>query len=265
MISAISNSSVLSARFALGRNQNEQRGVMQRHSTGKKINSGKDDPAGLISSEQLASAIAALQAETQSLRRADSNATIVDGHTSQLSSMMSELNGLIVAGANQGGMSDAESEAYQLQIDSLVSSIQRQGGQAVSSLEGIELPDGGNADVEAMLNDAMAAAASLASGGANSLASGNFEAAQAAIQSAISNVATSRGEIGAYQKNVIGPQLNSNRVTIENLAESKSRISDTDFAVENSKLSRLEVLIAANSKVLKIAQQESRRVLHLLA
>ena len=265
MISAVSNSAVLSARFALNRNQAAQNGVLQRLATGKKINSGKDGPAALICAERLAAEIKALEAESESLRRMDANAAIADGRTQQLSSLMSDLNGLVVASANQAGMSDAEIAANQLQIDSIVSSIQRITGESVSSLEGIDLPDGGNAELEGLLNGAAAAVASLASGGANSLSSGNFEAAQQAIKGAIQDVATVRGTIGAYQKNTLEPRLNSNQVAIENLMDSKSRISDTDFALETSNLSRLNVLTATSAKVLKIAQQQSERVLSLLA
>lgn len=265
MITPLHNSGVLSARFALQRSQGELDNVFKRLSTGKRINSGKDDPAGLIAAERLAMELKALEAESRALSRQDANANITDGHMSQLSSMMSELNGLVVASANTAGMSDAEIQANQMQIDSLASSIQRFTGDAVKSLDGVDLPDGGNAEVAALLNGASAAVASLVSGGSNSLASGNFEAAQAAIKGAISDMATARGTVGAYQKNTIGPRLNANQVAFENLAESKSRILDADFAVETSNLSRLKILTTSGMKVLKIAQQQSERVLGLLS
>ena len=143
---------------------------MTRLSTGKRINSGKDDPAGLISSERLAMELKALEAESRSLSRQDSNARIADGNMSQLSGMMSELNGLVVAGANQAGMSDAEIQANQMEIDSLASSIRRFTSDAQTSLEGVDLADGGNATVSAALSSAQAAVNTLVSGGANSLA-----------------------------------------------------------------------------------------------
>ena len=237
---------------------------MTRLSTGKRINSGKDDPAGLISSERLAMELKALEAESRSLSRQDSNARIADGNMSQLSGMMSELNGLVVAGANQAGMSDAEIQANQMEIDSLASSIRRFTSDAQTSLEGVDLADGGNATVSAALSSAQAAVNTLVSGGANSLASGNFEAAQTAISGAITSVATSRGTVGAYQKNTIQPRINSVQIARENLAESKSRIQDTDYAIETSQRNRFELLTQSNMKVLKIAQQQARSVLQLL-
>ncbi len=238
---------------------------MTRLSTGKRINAGKDDPAGLISSERLAMELKALEAESRGLSRQDANANITDGHMSQLSTMMSELNGLVVSSANTAGMSDAEIEANQMQIDSLASSIRRFSSDAVSSLGGIDIADGGNADVAALLNGADAAVNSLVSGGSNSLASGNFEAAQAAIEGAISDVATARGTVGAYQRNTIQPRVNSIQVAFENLTASKSRIMDADYAVETSNRIRFNLLTTSTMKVLKIAQQQSQSVLALLS
>ncbi|UCE58957.1 MAG: hypothetical protein JSU63_16130 [Phycisphaerales bacterium] len=264
MILAISNSAVLSARNALTRNQTQQGRVLQRLATGKKINAGRDDPAGLISSEQLAAEIRALEAETKSLSRVHSNATIVDGNVGQVSEMLGDINALVVASANQAGMSDEEIAANQMQIDSAVAGIERVTGQSISSLEGINIPNGGNAAVEAKLNSALAAVSSLKTGGANSLTSGNFEDAQTAIRGAITDVAVSRGVVGAYQKYTVESRINSNNVTIENLTASRSRIVDTDYAVETSNLIRSEILTTANIKTLKIAGQQGAHVLALL-
>ncbi len=265
MISALSNPTELSVQHALTRNRASLHTTLQRLATGKKINSGKDGPAALISSEQLASKLKALQAETQALQRQDANANISDGYGSQISTLMGDLNALVVAGANQAGMSDAEIQANQMQVDSIVSNVRRFTNDTVTSLDGITMPDGGNAEVEALLTGASAAVAALASGGANSLTSGNLEAAQQAVQDAILDVVTARGKIGAYQKNTIGPAIASNQIAIENLTESKSKIADTDYAVELSNLSRLEVLTASNVQVLKIAQQQPKTILDLLS
>ena len=265
MISPISSSSTLSARFQLNQNQNALAQTLKRLATGRKINSGRDDPAGLISSEQLKAEIRALEAATKSLHRADSNVRIAEGNASQLSTLFQDLNSLVVAGANQGAMSDEEIAANQMQIDSTVESIQRFAGDAFASLSGFNIPDGGNAGVEALYNDALAAAASVRTGGANALSTGNFEAAQTAVQDAALAVATARGRLGAYQRNSIGPQIRSGQIAIENLTASRSRIVDADYAVETSKLAQQQVLVAAGMQTLKIIQQQAGSILDLLA
>lgn len=238
--------------------------VFARLSSGRRINSGKDDPAGLIASERLASEIKSLEAQNRSIQRADANARIAEGHAVEVSSMLTEMRGLVIAGANTAGMSDAERAANQMQIDSLAVSISRFTDNAVTSLDGFNMPNGGNAIVEAQFVQAQAGVMSLVSGGANDLASGNFEAADAALSTAITAVATGRGRIGGYQKNVLMPTLRSNRITLENLSESRSLIADTDFAVEMSNLNRNQVLMAAGIKALVLTQQQPRSVLALL-
>jgi flagellin len=265
MLSPVSEGSSLGARFALDRTYRSLQDIFKRLATARKINAGKDDPAGLIVSERLSAEITAAQAENRALQRADANANIAEGHARELSSLFGELERLVVASANTGGMSDAEIAANQMQIDNTVASIRRFNGGAQESLGTLNLPDDGNSKVEALYDSALAAAAAVQSGATNDLSSGNFEAAQTALRAASTSIATARGRIGGYQKDVVGPQIRFNLVAIENLTESRSRIADTDFAVEMSNLTRAKVLVAAGIKVLKIAQQQPAAVLNLLS
>ena len=265
MISPISNSSTLSAIHQLFRNQNLLLQTMNRLATGRRINSGKDDPAGLISSERLAADIRALEAESRANQRVNSNANITEGHASQLSAMYQDLHTLVLAGANQAGMTDAEIAANQMQIDNIVAGIARFTEDATASLDGLNLPDGGNAEIEALYNSSYAAAASVRSGGGNDLSSGNYDAALTALEGAIGDIATSRGMVGTYQKDVLDPQYRSNQIAIENLTESRSRIVDTDYAVEISILAQAQILVKAGIMNLKIANQQAATVLQLLS
>ena len=246
------------------KNLNEQDRVLLRLATGRRINSGKDDPAGLISATQLEGALAALEAESRALERTDANANIADGHAAELSGMMTELRRLTVASANTAGMSDAEIEANQIQIDSLVAGIQRFAQDTISSLDGINLPDGGNEALAEQLRNAANAVATLATGGANDLHSGNFEAAQSIIDDAATAFTEARGTIGAYQKYTVQSRQSSLAVQRENLTAAHSRIVDADFAEESSNLSRSQVLTVASARVLKIANQNAELVLKLL-
>ncbi len=265
MISPISESTTLSARFSLERTHCMLREIFTRLASGRRINSGKDDPAGLIASERLKAEIRSLEAENSVIQRADANARIAEGHAAQLSMLTGEMNALVVSSANQAGMSDAEIAANQMQIDNMASSIERFHGSAVESLGNLRLPGDTNAEVEAMYDNALAAARSVQSGGANDLASGNFETAQTQLKGAIVDVATARGEIGAYQRYDLAPRLRSNQIAVTNLTDSRSRIVDTDYAVEISNLGRAQVLAASGINVLKIAGQQARSVLDLLS
>jgi flagellin len=265
MVRPLSSATGLSAIFAFQRNQRDMNQTLTRLSTGRRINSGKDDPAGLISSERLSAEIKSLEAESRSLARADANANIAEGNAAQMSGLFSELRSLQIASANEAGLTDGERAANQQQVDNIVGSIERFYGDATSSLERVSLPGTGNADVTAAYDAALAAAVSVRSGGANDLSSGNSAAAMTALDAASTGIATARGRIGGYQKNVVGPRLRSNEIAIENLSQSRSIIADTDYAVELSKLAKQEVIAKAGAKVLKIAANQSRSILDMFS
>ena len=247
------------------KNLDEQHNVLLRLATARRINAAKDDPAGLIAATMLEAESVAAEAEQRSIQRAYANANIAEGHTAQLSDMTAELRAKTVEAANTGAMSDAEIAANQMEIDSLTSSIQRFAQDAAASLDGINLPNNGSEQAAEQLRNAANAVATLASGGSNSLGSGNFEAAQAAIQEATTAFAEVRGAIGAYQKHTLEPQDRALGIKRENLLAAHSQIVDADFAVETSNLARAQVLTASSAHVLKIANHSAGLILNLLS
>jgi flagellin len=105
---------------------------------------------------------------------------------------------------------------------------------------------------------------SLASGGANSLVSGNTIQAQKIITSAIRQVADLRGRLGAFQKDILETNVNSLSVALENVTASESAIRDADFASETASLTRAQILVQANTSVLSQANSSPQSVLSLL-
>ncbi len=105
---------------------------------------------------------------------------------------------------------------------------------------------------------------SLRSGGANDLNSKNFEDASNILSSAIDDVAVVRGRLGAFERNTLQTNVRSVQAAIENLTASESRIRDTDFAEETSKLTRAQILTSASTSVLGLANQQAQQVLQLL-
>lgn len=104
----------------------------------------------------------------------------------------------------------------------------------------------------------------LASGGANSLNSGNFVSAQKVLDKAIKQVSQLRGRLGAFQKFTIGSTVNSLGVAFENVSASESAIRDTDFAEETANLTRSQILSQAASTVLAQANTAPQMALSLL-
>lgn len=248
----------------LRRNREAENQSLERLATGRRINRGSDDPAGLIASEQLEAQIKALEAESEIVDRLDANANIADGHMSQLSSLAGDLQALLVKGGNTAGMSEAEAAANQMQIDSIVSSIQRFAGDAAGSLGTVGLPGTSGADAAAALQAAAAGLSPLTTGGGSSLASGDLEAGQAAVTAAMEAFNTTRGQVGAFQKYDLAARKSAAAVGRENLLAANSRIRDTDFAAEVSSLVRAQTLSAASIETLRISNQTTRSVLALL-
>lgn len=106
--------------------------------------------------------------------------------------------------------------------------------------------------------------ASLASGGANSLSSGNLVQSQRIIDQAIKQVSSLRGRLGAFQKFTIGSTVNALGVAFENASAAESAIRDTDFAKETSEMTRAQILSQAASTVLAQANASPQAALQLL-
>ena len=119
--------SILGKRV-LGQNNSGLGVSLERLSTGLKINRGKDDPAGLIASENLRSEKAALSAAIGNAERADQVVNIAEGGLQEVSSLLTELQGLLITSANSAGLSESEKEANQLQIDSILQTVDRLAG-----------------------------------------------------------------------------------------------------------------------------------------
>ncbi len=114
---------------------------LERLSTGLRINRGADDPAGLIASENLRSDQASIKAAIGNAQRADQVMNVAEGGLQEVNSLMVELQGIIGASANEAGLSQEEKEANQLQIDSILNTIDRIAN--ATSFQGTKLLNGG--------------------------------------------------------------------------------------------------------------------------
>ncbi len=104
----------------------------------------------------------------------------------------------------------------------------------------------------------------LKSGATNALNGDNLYTAQRIVDSAIKDISTLRGRLGAFQKNILETNVNSLRVTLENVTASESAIRDADFASETAAMTRAQILVQANTSVLSMANTLPQSVLALL-
>src|SRR6186713_224293 len=114
------NVSSLIAQRVLGRNNDKLNTSLQRLSTGLKINTGKDNPAGLIASENLRAEKAGISQAIDNAERANNIIGTAEGGLAEVSSLLTELQSLVGQAANSGGLSDEELQANQLQVDAVL-------------------------------------------------------------------------------------------------------------------------------------------------
>ena len=104
---------------------------------------------------------------------------------------------------------------------------------------------------------------SLKSGGANDLR-GNLQNASRILETAIDEVSSLRGRLGAFERNVLDTNIRSLESSIENITASESVIRDADFAAETAELTRTQILSQSSTQTLSIANQQAQQVLQLL-
>ena len=119
------NVSSLVAQNRLNRTNADLQTSLTRLSTGLRINTGKDDPAGLIASEALRSDITSINKAISNTRRATQIIATADSALGQVSSLLNDVRGLVVEAANTGALSADEIAANQLQVDSSLAAINR--------------------------------------------------------------------------------------------------------------------------------------------
>ncbi|HUO10355.1 MAG TPA: flagellin [Phycisphaerae bacterium] len=134
------NVSALIANNNLAKSQSALSQSIQRLSSGLRINSGADDPAGLIVSQQLKAEIQGLSTAIDNSTQATNVISTADAALSEVSNLLISIKGLVVQAANSGAVSSDEIQANQLQVDSAIQSITRIANS--SSFAGTHLLDG---------------------------------------------------------------------------------------------------------------------------
>ncbi len=278
-----SNISALRATSASTSAQNMLGTSMQRLSTGKRINSAKDDAAGLAIS---ASMTASIKGMAQGIRNANdgiSMAQTAEGALDEVSNMLQRMRELKVQSSNGTYSADdkknitAEQTALAEQISSVVKNTQFNGTALFTGLDkDIQVGANTTDTVKISMRNLTAAAAAgpPATGSALSAvvdfapAAGStaLKAAGddlAAYDAAIKDVANVRAGLGATQ-NRLQSAVNNATSNLTNLSEARSRIEDTDFSEETTALAKAQILSQASTAMLSQANQSQQGVLKLL-
>jgi flagellin len=134
------NVTSLVAQNILGRSNKSLEQALNRLSTGLRINTGKDDPAGLIASENLRSDITSIQRAISNTDRANQVIATADSALGQVSSLLNDIRGLVTESANTGAVTPDQIAANQLQLDESLAALNRIA--QTTSFQGRKLLDG---------------------------------------------------------------------------------------------------------------------------
>ncbi|MBV6388952.1 MAG: Flagellin [Nitrosomonas europaea] len=267
------NIASLNAQRNLNVSQNSLSTALQRLSSGLRINSAKDDAAGLAISERMTSQIRGMNQAARNANDGISLAQTAEGALVEIGNNLQRIRELAVQSANATN-SEGDREALQKEVTQLIDEIQRVGEQ--TSFNGTKLLDGNfasqifqvgaNKDETIEFTDIVDTTASgLGVDGVDISGADGTAAADAieTIDDALKIVNSTRADLGAIQ-NRFSSAIANLQTSAENLSASRSRIQDADFAAETAALTRAQILQQAGVAMLSQANALPNNVLSLL-
>ncbi|WP_324033328.1 flagellin N-terminal helical domain-containing protein [Aeromonas caviae] len=268
-----------------------------RLASGLRINSAKDDAAGLQISNRLTSQVNGLDQGNRNANDGISLAQTAEGAMDEVTGMLQRMRTLAQQSAN-GSNSAKDREALQKEVDQLGSEINRistdttfagtklldgnyngsfQVGADANQTIGFSLSQAGGFSISGI---AAAAATSIttatgatvlvsaifvggSAGGISISSQSNAQNVLAAVDSMLGVVDSKRAELGAVQNRLDSTIRNQANIS-ENVSAARSRIRDADFATETANMTKQNILQQAASSILAQANQRPQSALSLL-
>ncbi len=264
------NVASLNAQRNLGTSQNALNKSMQRLSSGLRINSAKDDAAGLAISDRMTSQIRGLNQAARNAMDGISLAQTAEGALQESTNILQRMRELAVQSANDTN-SQEDRNSLQAEVSELIEELDRISTDTAFNgkvlldghMTGAIFHVGANAG-QTITFDIDGASASDLSVDAVSIASQTgSNSAITSIDTAISSIDTIRGGLGAIQNRFESTIANLNNVS-ENLSAARSRILDADIAMETSAMTKNNILQQAGVSILAQANQAPQLALSLL-
>ncbi|QYK03967.1 flagellin [Shewanella zhangzhouensis] len=244
---------------------------MERLSSGLRINSAKDDAAGLAISNRLNSQVRGLDVGMRNANDAISIAQIAEGAMQEQTNMLQRMRDLTIQSGN-GANSTADLTALKNEMDQLATEIDNIGSRTAfgdTKLLTGTFSTGKNFQVGHQNNEFVAVSVgktdktSLSIGSLTNVTSANRASALTKIDAAIAKIDGQRAKLGAIQ-NRLAHNISNSANTQANVADAKSRIVDVDFAKETSAMTKNQVLQQTGSAMLAQANQLPQIALSLL-
>jgi flagellin len=258
------NIASLNTQRNLASSQSSLNTSLQRLSSGLRINSAKDDAAGLAIATKMDSQIRGQQVAIRNSNDAISFAQTTEGGLSKQTDALQRMRELAVQSANATNSSadrvnlDAEFTELKAEVTRLNTATKFNGAAVFGTAAKVYQVGADTADTISVSG----IAATVAPTGAITSATG-ATAAITALDTALTTVNTNRAKLGAIQ-NRFESVVSNLQVSVENQSASKSRIMDADFAAETANLTRGQILQQAGTAMLAQANSLPNGVLALL-
>ena len=242
----------------------------ERLSTGKRINSAKDDAAGLAIASSMTAQIRGMN---QGIRNANDGISLVqtaDGALSEITNQLQRMRELTVQATN-GTYSDddkknikAEMDELGKQIDSTLTNANFNGVKLFAADKDVGIQAGASstdAITVSLKKVDLATVATTTGSTVDATTATNTDLAT--FDTALQTVASTRASLGAAQ-NRLQSAVNTASNNVTNLSDARSRIEDTDFSAETTALAKAQILSQASTAMLAQANQSQQSVLKLL-
>ncbi len=274
------NIASLTSQRYLQNTQTSLQTSMERLSSGLRINSAKDDAAGLSISDKMTSQIRGMTVAVRNANDGISMAQTAEAGMGNITDTLQRMRDLAVQAGNFGAVSLADRKKLQTEFQQLGSEIKRIvqntqfNGKAIlnGSLKG-NFQVGANVaadnQISVTVSNLIATSgvsqviAMAASAGIGSVTSARVRSVISAIDGAVAKIDNFRSTLGAIQ-NRFTTTIANLQSSIENQSAARSRIMDADFAVETANLSRSQILQQAGTAMLAQANTSQQGVLSLL-
>lgn len=253
------------------RNLQESQGMLgkslARLSSGSKITNPSDDAAGLAVSLKLDAQVNRLAAAKSNLGNAISFTQTQDGFLQRVGRALDRMSELAIL-AQDVTKTDTDRSLYQSEFSQLASFVTSSAGKdfngvSLFSSSALSVTTDSEGTTFSMSGINLGAAAYTGATGASVASSASAAAALTSVKSAITQLASDRATIGAFQA-----RLNSTAdqvaVSKENLVAASSRIKDVDVADESTAYARYNILVQSGTAMLAQANQLPQSVLRLL-
>jgi len=264
------NVSALRAQNAMTVNARAQSTAMEQLSTGSKVNSAKDDAAGLAIGQSMTSQVRGLNQAVRNLNDGINMMQTAEGALVETSNMLQRMRELAVQSANstysttQRGYMQTEFDALSSQIGKIATDTKWNDQSLLSSTTTFTFQAGKDSGQTVAVVVSGMTLGSLGVVAATSIGTST---------SAITSLATLDSAIGLVnnQRATIGAGINQMTYAVDNLsnvasnaAASRSTIMDTDYATASTQLSKTQIIQQAATAMLAQANQQPQAVLSLL-